>query len=617
MPKFTTSIKSRRGFHSKEEKSEELDWKSKIQSRPLFNFSNNHNNNHNSNSNSNNNDDDDDYVEDHDSNDTSKRKCLPLFTRKNRSKREPYNVSERSKLSVWQRLNFHPSDPNWFQIVLPGVDRFDKSLIIGALTDHIKPHTFAPIMYKIIHKKAVFYVDNQEAAENLRRCHKNIIIDDYFNLIVDVCTSRFPASEFNEFFKMRVQQAMSSRYVEETKSLDLSCFHRDPSLIDYYFCALFRPEILVYILEIASEAVPHLEALNLDNNQLAKLENLTMLSTCFKNLKILSLANNKIKHESNLNFLKELQLQELRLKGNELITGLQKMRLNYSSMIREKFPTLVRLDGKQLPKIIGFDIEDSSLSLPSAVKIFSTNQQVLEIAQQFVQLYFNVYDSGSRQPLLDAYLDNAVFTMTIGPEVLIDNSSDYASRNRNLLCIQNSRRVKLLNKGRLHVVGSLSGFPKTQHLAGSFTLDVKALTGSMMIITVTGLFKELSNKGEILRQFCRTFIIEQFGTGYCIGNEQFHLANATANQVKLVLQQMDAPACSQNQDDTKLIVPENPTQLPESIREQMTRALSERTKMNHKWSYKCLSDVNWIYDVAIKAFEEHNKHGSIPPEAFG
>ncbi|CAG5093839.1 Similar to sbr: Nuclear RNA export factor 1 (Drosophila melanogaster) [Cotesia congregata] len=613
MPKLPTkSIKSRLGFHSKDEESE-LDWKSKIQSKFLFNFSKNHNGTSTSN-----NDDDVDIEED--DNDTSKRKSLSLFTRKNRSKPEPYNISERSKPSVWKRLDYNPTDLNWFQVVLPGVHRFDKNLIINALKDHIKPYTFSPIMYQVSFKKAVFYVDNPEAAENLRKCHKKIIIDNYFTLTVDVCTSRFPASEFDEDFKIKVQQAMSSRYVEETKSLNLSCFHRDSNLIDNYFCALFRPDILIYVLEIASEAVPDLEALNLDNNQLTKLENLTILSTCFKNLKILSLANNKIKHESNLNFLKELNLQDLRLEGNEFISRLQKMKFNYSSVIREKFPSLIRLDGKQLPKKISFDIEDTAISLPSTLKIFTTNQQVLEIAQQFVQLYFNVYDSNSRQPLLDAYLDNAVFTMTISPEVLIDKSSAYALKNRNLLCIENSRRVKLLNKGRLHVVGCLSEFPKTQHLAGSFTLDVKALTGSMMmIITVTGLFKELRSEGDVLRQFCRTFIIEQFGTGYCIGNEQFHLANPTAGQVRLVLQQMHIgnPGYRQIQEDTKMIVKEDNTQLPEGIREQMTRALSERTKMKHEWSYKCLSEVNWIYDVAIKAFEEHHKCGSIPPEAFG
>ncbi|KAH0545929.1 hypothetical protein KQX54_004685 [Cotesia glomerata] len=607
MPKLPTkSIKSRLGFQSKDEESE-IDWKSKIQSKSLFNFSNNPNNNRNGNSNGANNNDEDVDIEE-DDNDASKKESLSLFTRKNRSKPEPYSLSDRSKPSVWKRLDYNPTDLNWFQVVLPGVHRFDKNLIISALKDHIKPHTFFPIMYEVSYKKAVFYVDNPEAAENL----------------LDVCTSRFPASEFNEDFKMKVQQAMSIRYVEETKSLDLSCFHRDSNFIDNYFCALFRPDILIYVLEIASEAVPNLEALNLDNNQLTKLENLTILSTCFKNLKILSLANNKIKHESNLNFLKGLKLQDLRLEGNEFISRLEKIKLNYSSVIREKFPSLIRLDGKQLPKKISFDIEDTEISLPSTVKIFTTNQQVLEIAQQFVQLYFNVYDSNSRQPLLDAYLDNAVFTMTISPEVLIDKNSSYALRNRNLLCIHNSRRVKLLNKGRLHVVSCLSEFPKTQHLAGSFTLDVKALTGSMMmmmIITVTGLFKELSSEGDVLRQFCRTFIVEQFGTGYCIGNEQFHLANATASQVRLVLQQMHLgvgnPGYRQSQDDKKIIIKEDNTQLPESIREQMTRALSERTKMNHEWSFKCLSEVNWIYDVAINAFEEHHKRGSIPPEAFG
>ncbi|XP_008553369.1 nuclear RNA export factor 1-like [Microplitis demolitor] len=640
MSKFTgKSIKSRLGFFLRngddnddddDDATSNMDWSSSRQkisfkirnkSQPKSIGFINGNNGHD--------DDDDDDKK-------GKNKSLVLFTRKNRlSGTEPYNVSRRPK-TVWNKLD-NLSEANWYQIVMPHVHMYDKKILIDALLNYMKPQTFVPIMYKIINRKVIFYVDNQEAAESLVNCHEKICIERDFKIHIYSHSSGFPKFEFDEVFKMRIRLAMASRYVEETKSLDLSCFHLDVHLIDDYFCALFRPEILIYVLEIAAEAVPHLEALNLENNKLSKIEKLTVLSTHFKNLKILYLGNNKIRYESTLKVLKNLKLEELRLEGNDFISKLQKMDLNYSTVIREKFPNLVRLDGKPLPKIIKFDIEETK-SLPEFIKFFATNSHVLTITQQFIKLYFDIYDSDSRQPLLDAYLDNAVFTMTIDPKSTIDVNSVYASGDRNLIHTKNFRRIKLFNTGRLHIVTCLSGFPKTQHLAETFTIDIKALTESMMIITITGLFKELGVKTNTVRFFSRTFIIEQFGTGYCISNEQLHLTDATKNQQQFIDQQqlVYQQQLSHQQQQQNIVqttqslegipstpapvsspmIPNRNTQLPDAIKEQMTRALSVTTKMNYEWSYKCLTEVNWIYDVGIKAFEEHHKRGAIPPEAF-
>ena len=43
----------------------------------------------------------------------------------------------------------------------------------------------------------------------------------------------------------------------------------------------------------------------------------------------------------------------------------------------------------------------------------AVDAKVQEIAKQFLLLYFTVFDSENRQPLLDAYDEHACFSMTI------------------------------------------------------------------------------------------------------------------------------------------------------------------------------------------------------------
>lgn len=65
-------------------------------------------------------------------------------------------------------------------------------------------------------------------------------------------------------------------------------------LIADYFCALSRPIMLMAVLDIVSEYVPTLEALNLDGNKLYMIEKLDVLYKKFPRLKILYIGDNKV-----------------------------------------------------------------------------------------------------------------------------------------------------------------------------------------------------------------------------------------------------------------------------------------------------------------------------------
>ena len=65
------------------------------------------------------------------------------------------------------------------------------------------------------------------------------------------------------------------------------------------------------------------------------------------------------------------------------------------------------------------------------------------------------------------------------------------------------RRHKLLHRGRLPIVSFLSGLPKTEHDATSFTLDLAFTSKTMMTFTVTGMFRERDSKYPGVRHFNR------------------------------------------------------------------------------------------------------------------
>ncbi|XP_017891013.1 nuclear RNA export factor 1-like [Ceratina calcarata] len=76
--------------------------------------------------------------------------------------------------------------------------------------------------------------------------------------------------------------------------------------------------MLKTVLEIVSEHIPNLEALNLDANMIHTTEALSMLNEKFPKLKILYIGDNKIREIAQIDAIKDLKLEELKLVGNPL-----------------------------------------------------------------------------------------------------------------------------------------------------------------------------------------------------------------------------------------------------------------------------------------------------------
>jgi len=67
-------------------------------------------------------------------------------------------------------------------------------------------------------------------------------------------------------------------------------------LVDNCAVALFRPNVMLAVLDIIVENVPELMALDLSDNKLYALDNLSLLSVKLPNLRVLHIGKNRVSY---------------------------------------------------------------------------------------------------------------------------------------------------------------------------------------------------------------------------------------------------------------------------------------------------------------------------------
>lgn len=244
-------------------------------------------------------------------------------------------------------------------------------------------------------------------------------------------------------------------------------------------------------------------------------------------------------------------------------------------------------------------------SLPKLVK----NETAGGLVLQFLEQYFKLYDTDNRQPLLDAYDENAMMSLScVGS---FEQFKNYLEDSRNLKRVsQESRRHKLLRKGRLPIVSFLAGLPKTQHDPTTFTLDLPFTSETLMIFTVTGMFRERETKLKAIRHFNRCFIVVPRGAGFCIINEILHVTFPTAANAKRAFTSPESSMQTLNKPQVTEVA------LDPASKQTLATAFSEMTGMNLEWSARALEENLWNYDKASSVFNELKIAGKVPPEAF-
>ncbi len=198
-----------------------------------------------------------------------------------------------------------------------------------------------------------------------------------------------------------------------------------------------------------------------------------------------------------------------------------------------------------MTKIITFEDDDEAstshakaVNLPDSIPKMVVNDQVGDFIGKFLEQYFRVYDSESREQLGMAYHEEATMSMSTayGPDANRNENKldEYVYRSRNLARVADPvKRQRLLRQGRLAIVAFLSELPKTRHDLTTFTLDVPFATERLITFTVSGIFMETVPAGQKppIRHFNRMFVVVPQGEGLCIINETMFVTSATRKQI--------------------------------------------------------------------------------------
>ncbi|XP_033992990.1 nuclear RNA export factor 1 isoform X2 [Trematomus bernacchii] len=505
------------------------------------------------------------------------------------------------------------SRSGWYKVTIPHGKKYDKKWLLPAL-QNICTVPYTPVQYHVDHTRAHFYVDDSSTANALHKCTHKITDTDGYKVEVHVNPSAPPSclqSDLKPEHLEHLKQCMAKRFDGSQQALDLNNIRTDPDLVSQNIeVILNRKTNMEAVINIIKENIPELTGLNLSNNRIHKLDELTDLVSKAPNLKTLNLSHNELKTDRELDKVKGLKLVELWLNRNPLCDFF-KDQASYISAVRQRFPRLLKLDGHDLPAPIGFDVETPTTIPPCKGSCFGSDD-IKVLILRFLQQYYSIYDSGDRQSLLDAYHDGASLSLTTPYSTQNPSRSslgEYHKDTRNLKRIKDTTvRFRLLKHTRLNVVAFLNELPKTQHDIASFNVDVNTFTNTLLSFTVSGVFKEVAVDGksrESTMAFSRVFVTVPAGNnGLCIVNDQMFIRMATTEEIRRAFV---APAPTPSSSPVPILT---------APHQEMLTAFSQKSGMNLEWSQKCLQDNNWSFDVAGQVFTQLKADGKIPDVAF-
>ncbi|XP_058016114.1 nuclear RNA export factor 1 isoform X1 [Ahaetulla prasina] len=517
------------------------------------------------------------------------------------------------------------SKKTWFRITIPYGRKYEKNWLMNAIRETCSV-PFHPVEFHCVNNRVVFYVEDTSVANALKQISRKICSPDGYKVAILINTCNPPITVQHELKPEDIEQlkqCMSKRYDSANQALDMKNIHTDPDLIAQNIdIVLNRRNCMLAVLQIINDNIPELLSLNLNDNKLYRLDDMSELYRKAPNLKILNLSCNQLKTEHELDKLKGLKLDELWLDNNPLCDGFRDRSI-YISSIRERFPKLLRLDGHELPPPISFDVE-APTTLPPCKGSYFASEGLKMLIVRFLQQYYTIYDSGDRQGLLDAYHEGACCSLSIPFSVnhpYRNSLAEYFKNSRNVKRLKDpSLRFRLLKHTKLNVVAFLSELPKTQHDVNSFVVDVCAQTNSLLCFTLSGIFKEVDSRSrDMVRAFTRVFIAVPVGhSGLSIVNDQIFIRKANNTEIRKAFI-MPAPTPSSSPVPTPSAEP-MPSSIPGPIltveQQEMLQNFSLQSGMNMEWSQKCLMDNDWNYAKAAHAYTQLKAEQKIPEVAF-
>ncbi|XP_041353365.1 nuclear RNA export factor 1-like [Gigantopelta aegis] len=525
-----------------------------------------------------------------------------------------------------QRMGLPVSRQNqWYKITIPHGKKTGKDEILKLINSVIGA-PFQPVYFHYQNKDALFYVKDWDQATALRRTSKMITLPSGFKMIVVVSPCSPPVIPMDKESIEKLQKRMSERYDPASKCLDLSSLYQDEVLsASGLYLALNRANTMSNVVKIIQENIPELVGLDLSSNRLLSLSHMTDLVSAAPFVTKLNIGKNQLRSIEELQKIEGWKLLQLVLDGNDLCDR-YKERSEYISMVRKRFPKVINLDGHELPPPITFDLETTTVIPPSKGSYFM-NDEVKTIVVKFLKEYYTIYDSDNRQPLFEAYHEQAVFCIATAYNGTLDykqpSLTDYLQESRNIFRVKDTaRREKSIKNGRLPVVSQLCLLPKTTHDPNSFVVDINIVRPTLLSFSLTGIFKETESKSDKppIRAFNRLFVTVPCGSGMVITNDVLTITNASPEQSQSAFKSTGPTPSSSPVSSAPPAVPStslSPIPGTSAVpNKEMIQRFSAESGMNAEWSHKCLEENGWNYKKAALVFTELHSQGKIPQDAF-
>ncbi|XP_060530187.1 nuclear RNA export factor 1-like [Cylas formicarius] len=499
----------------------------------------------------------------------------------------------------------------WHKFTVSNTDGLSRNEILKAILDHVHPLDLIPVFFvkENTSSNSYFLARNCEAAID-KLCNDNLIVDHPWNknsankkhtpFKLSILLNFSTTNEIKIDVQKNVMMVLSKRYDNSTKTLDCEKFYDDPDLNE--FCPLSQPKIMYFVLHLAKTLNP--EEIILADNGIKVLNPLEVLVTA--KVHSLDLSNNLISSVSELGYIRNFHLNNLNLSGNPFCLEFDEQQ--YISTIRIYSPNLEVLDGLLL----------SYGKLPLLRRNFICDDSGIDLANQFVEYYFTVYDSRSKLGLENIYDKNAMFslTSTYHPNQLSSKTAQLKTYNvfsRNLMkCADLSRTSQFLYMSREKIVDFfIKSLPHTEHDPYTFSVDLMIKSYNLAIIVVSGVFHELPTyPDDRFLGFTRQFVLALTPEGGCsIINEQMHIHNAFSNQVNVSLQHFK-----------ESLVPLNKDVIPRARNKKDFRdcivTLMALTNLKKDWALKCLEEGKFELKKSLELFVQLYKADKIPIDAF-
>lgn len=213
------------------------------------------------------------------------------------------------------------SRSGWFKVTIPHGRKYDKKWLLPAL-QNICSVPFTAVQFYVDQSRVHFYVDESSVATALHKCSHKITDTDGYKVEVHVNPSAPPSfllADLKPEHLEHLRQCMAKRFDGSQQALDLNNIRTDPDLVSQNIeVVLNRKNNMEAVIKIIEENIPELTGLNLSNNRIQKLDELTNLVTKVPNLKTLNLSHNELKSDRELEKVKGLKLVELWLNRNPL-----------------------------------------------------------------------------------------------------------------------------------------------------------------------------------------------------------------------------------------------------------------------------------------------------------